>query len=216
MATLLKSIVLFSFCFGAFGSGRFLIKKGKVTVDKVAVKKGSRFADGQELSVGKNSLAVVRFKNGNTLKINENTTIRLESTGQNKKKKESVFRLIKGSSFFSKNKKNGEEMTVKASTAAMGVRGTTFFVSYGVKKPEDIYMCVKKGVVAVKGAGDQKEVLVKEGQGVVISKGKKTSNPKFLPWTKNLNWKLSSKDKDLVNKASIEESYGDVLDKDYD
>lgn len=210
---LISLFLLFSH--SLFASGRILVKKGSVTIDDKAVSKKSRFTSGQTLKVGKKSLAVLRFENGNTLKVNEETSISLE-TSKNKDSKDNVFKLLRGSSFFKKNKKASGKMTVKASSVSMGVRGTTFFVSYGVEKPEDIYMCVNSGVVAVEGSGDKNEVLVKEGEGVVISKGKKTSNPKFLPWTKNLNWKLSPKEKDLINKANIEESYNDMLEKDYD
>lgn len=196
-------------------AGRFLVKKGNVTLDGASITRKSRFSTGQILKVGAKSLAIIRFDNGNTIKVNENTTLKVEPNA-NKKSKETVFNLLKGSSFFSKNKSAPGELSVKASSVSMGVRGTTFFVSYGVAKPDDVYMCVKNGVVAVKGQKDQQEVLVKEGEGVVISAGKQTSNPKFLPWTKDLNWKLSPKEQDLVNKASIEESYKDILDKDYD
>ena len=217
MVTKLLSLFLFiSFLPNAvMASGKVLVKKGDVKIDNSPVTRKTIFKNGETITVGKNSLAIVRFESGNTLKINEETSLRLE-TDKNDKSKESVFRLLKGSSFFSKNKSNKGQMTVKARGVSMGVRGTVFFVSYGKKKPEDVYMCVNKGVVAVKSDKDSKEVLVKEGQGVVIAKGKETSNPKFLPWTKNLNWKLSPSEKDLINKADIEESYNDMLERDYD
>jgi ferric-dicitrate binding protein FerR (iron transport regulator) len=216
LTLLLLLPLLLSFIFpSSFAAGKVLVKKGDVKIDGQGVTPKTVFNNGQIITVGKSSLAIIRFENGNTLKINEKTSLKLESDS-NKKTSESIFVLLKGSSFFNKNKNHKGSMTVKAKGVSMGVRGTIFFVSYGVEKPEDIYMCVNKGVVAVKGSKDAKEVLVKEGQGVVIINGKETSSPKFLPWTKNLNWKLSPGEKDLINEANIEESYNDMLEKDYD
>ncbi len=203
------------FSLPVFGKGRLLHTQGQVYLDKKMVKKGASFTKGQILKVAKGGLAIARFDNGNTLKVNEMGQVHLTSYA-NKKGEKTVLNLLKGSSFFQKEKSAKGHLVVKAKKAAMGVRGTTFFVSYGTEEAEDVYMCVKEGKVIVKAPDDSKPVLVKAGQGVRIGKGKKTSDPKFLPWTKNLNWKLSPQNKDLINKATIEESYSDITQRDYD
>lgn len=93
----------------------------------------------------------------------------------------------------------------------MGVRGTEFFVSYGTSN-NDTWMCVNEGVVQV-DSDKRKGVNVKAGEGVKVSKS--VSDPKFLPWTKKLNWNFNPK-KDLENKVSIEDAYKDPLNFDYD
>ena len=100
---------------------------------------------------------------------------------------------------------------MRTKKAAMGVRGTQFFVGY---TKADVFMCVNKGSVWVVGAKEKKQVTVKEGEGVRV--GSKVSDPTFLPWTKNLNWKLDSAFGNLENDAKIEETYKDALSQDYD
>lgn len=214
----MKAIFVLSLLFSfspIFAKGTLVYVKGEVKVGKDVVKKGSSFKTGQIISVSKGALAIAKFDNGNTVKINEDSQIELKSYAKNDKEK-TLIRLIKGSSFFNKNKKAKGHLVIKAKNVAMGVRGTTFFVSYGVEKADDIYMCVKEGRVILRAPGDQKAVAVNAGEGVRIKGANKTSTPKPLPWTKNLNWKLSPKEKDLINKATIEESYSDISTRDYD
>ena len=125
--------------------------------------------------------------------------------------------ITSGSSFFSilkskvrNNKKY--KYQVKTKQAAMGVRGTEFFVAYG--KSKDSWMCVNEGLVEVQSHSSNKKVLVKSGEGVRIDG--KVSDPKALPWTKKLNWKMTGNASDLENKVSIEDAYSDPLDQDYD
>ena len=95
----------------------------------------------------------------------------------------------------------------------MGVRGTTFFASFGKKESTDIWMCVNEGVVGVHSSSEKKGKLVKAGEGVKIANGENTSKPKPLPWTKNLNWKFESENaEELINKLNIEDAYSNPLD----
>lgn len=96
----------------------------------------------------------------------------------------------------------------------MGVRGTELFASYGTGK--DVWMCVNEGIVSVRSKKEKKGTLVKAGEGVVVKKGKWTSKPKPLAWTKKLNWNMDPASGDVVNKVSIESAYSDLLDEDYD
>lgn len=212
--TLVASFLLFP-CLSVFAQGKLVFVKGNVKLGKNQVKKGAIFKNGQTLVVSKGALAIAKFENGNTLKVNENSEVQLTKLAK-KEKEKTLFRLLKGSSFFNKDKAAKGHLVIKAKNVAMGVRGTTFFVSYGQKKSEDVYMCVKEGRVIIKAPGDKKAVAVNAGEGVRVSNADKTSAPKPLPWTKNLNWKLSPKEKDLVNKATIEESYSDITTRDYD
>jgi ferric-dicitrate binding protein FerR (iron transport regulator) len=199
-----------------FSQGQILKVIGSVNVSGKAVKSGDYFKLSQTLTTGPKSLALVRFTSGSTLKVNENSSLKLERVLKKKKQNIRIFRLLKGSSFFKKDPKKEEKLQVRAKNVSMGVRGTEFFVSFGKESIEDVYMCVRSGKVLIKGANQKKVTLVKAGEGVVVPKGLVSSKPKPLPWTKDLNWNLDPSAKELENKASIEESYQDPIERDYD
>ncbi len=215
MNTLYTTLLIFFISVNAFSHGEVLYVRNKVYVGKDQLKKGDAISVGMIVNTGKDSLAIIRFNNSSTIKVNENSSVTLKNYDQ--AKKSSRFSLSKGSGFFKMDPKAGGKLSVRAKHVAMGVRGTHFFVSFGSKKKEDVYMCVQEGKVAIKGKDQRKAILVKAGQGVVVVDGLQSSKPNFLPWTKNLNWELNpNKKKDLINNVSIEESYSDPLERDYD
>jgi hypothetical protein len=206
------SLILFPL--SALSQGTVLYVKNQVQIDNKSIAKGDKVQAGQTITTGQGSMAVLLFDNSSTVKVNENSIITLKAF--DKKKRSTRFSLMKGSGFFKLDPKAKGKLSVQARTVAMGVRGTLFFVSYGKEKKEDVYMCVQEGKVAIRGKSQRKPVLVNAGQGVVVAGGLKSSKPSFLPWTKNLNWELDPKKKDLENKISIEEGYASPLDRDYD
>ncbi|MCF8058511.1 MAG: FecR family protein [Bacteriovoracaceae bacterium] len=197
-----------------FSQGQILKVIGDVKVAGKVVKTGAFFRESQTLTTGSKSLALVRFSTGSTLKINENSSLRLQQ--RNPKKSITTFRLLKGSSFFSKDPTKIEKMNVLAKNVSMGVRGTVFFVAFGQKAEEDVYMCVHKGKVLIKGSEQKKATVVKAGKGVVVAKGKKSSTPMTLPGTESLNWNFDPNSTELINKAKIDENYQDPIQRDYD
>jgi hypothetical protein len=198
----------------ALSQGKVLFVKNKVYGNKKLLTKGDQVKVGTIITAGKGAIAVLKFDNSSTVKINQNSSVVLKK--YEKEKKATRFSLLKGSGFFQMDPKAGGKLSVQAKTVAMGIRGTHFFVSYGKKKKRDVYMCVQEGKVAIRGKKQKKPVLVKAGQGVVVAEGLESSKPSYLPWTKDLNWELDPKKKDLENKISIEEGYADPLDRDYD
>ncbi len=203
--------VIFSFDLLASGSAFYL--KGQTFLNSGVLTKVSVIKEGDLIKTGAKSLALIKFNSGSTIKINENSEVKvsvLKPANNN-----TLLSLIKGSSFFKKDPKLSGKLNVKTKTATLGVRGTEFFVSYGKKLKDDVFMCVNEGSVFVT-TDNKKGTIVKEGEGVNISSSKKISRPKFLPWTKDLNWSLNPKTKNLENDASIEEKYGDPLLQDYD
>lgn len=205
---------LLIFTLNTLAQGLVVYVKNEVSIDGKRLKKGDKVAVGRVVKAGKASIAVIKFDNSSTVKINENSSVKLKAFDS--KKKSSRFSLLRGSSFFKMDPKAGGKLSVQAKTVAMGIRGTHFFVSYGQKKKEDVYMCVQEGKVAIRGKKQKKPVLVNAGEGVVVAGGLKSSKPSVLPWTKNLNWELDPKKKNLENKVSIEEGYANPLDRDYD
>ncbi|MEC7276889.1 MAG: FecR family protein [Bdellovibrionota bacterium] len=204
---ILLSLFLPSF---SFASGKVLFVKGNVTINKSKPKKGSTVKEGDIISTTKNGLILVKFASGSTLKVNKESEVKVQL--YKPESKSTLFSLIKGSGFFRQDPKVKGKLNVKTRFGAMGVRGTQFFVSYGAQK-KDVFMCVNKGSVWVKDK-TKKVTAVNEGEGVVV--GQSTSKPQFLPWTKNLNWRLDPSEGELENSAKIEESYKNPLRQDYD
>lgn len=211
-------------------AGQILFARGGVYVQKQGKSAKKRVKKGHEVSVGdfvstdKGSIAVVKLNSGNKIKVNAKSAIKIES--EKTKNKPDTVLLRRGSAFVSvlksklKSKiKDPVKFQLKTTRAAMGVRGTEFFASFGKvddNKRKDLWMCVRTGLVEVSTTSSKKKVLVKEGEGVKIEEEKKISDPKPLEWTKELNWNMEAEKGDLENKVKIEEAYTDLLDKDYD
>ena len=197
--------------------GSVLFVKGKVLVNKKVVSSAHILSEGDTIRTSKKSLAVLSLNDGTKIKLQENALIKLNQKNKVKPmtvvidKGDAFFKVLKNKVVTSKNK-----FVVKNKFVSMGVRGTHFFVSSSTVKKEDLWMCVQEGLVAVKNKTDKKVVLVKAGEGIVSSRGKKTSSPKPLSWTKKLNWEMDPKKGDLTNNVSIKEAYTDLLDFDYD
>jgi len=194
-------------------NGQVLLLKGKVTLNNKPLVKSDTIHQGDRIKTSSSSLVLLKFSTGTTLKINQNSQIEISLLQISSNS--TLISLIKGSTFFKKNPKVKGKLNVKTKFASMAVRGTQFFVSYGKKSIDDIFMCVNKGSVWV-ASGQKRRALVNQGEGVNISSNKLISKPTFLPWTKDLNWSLNPKDKTLENSAEIEEKYGNPLSQDYD
>jgi ferric-dicitrate binding protein FerR (iron transport regulator) len=216
-------IILFTLLLSplTLAKGRVLFFKGDVfhngkkMTSKIEVKKNDT------ITTGARSLAVLKLDDGSNIKINEKSSLSIGKASStqsliNVQKGSAFFRVLKKNFINQKAKKKKHKFVVKYKTVAMGVRGTEFFVSDGKENSSDIWMCVNEGKVVVKSNSEKESTLVKAGEGIVVKNGKKTSSPKPLKWTRNLNWKMDNQKGDLTNKVSIEEAYTDLLEHDYD
>ncbi len=193
--------------------GKLKFVKGSVLVNNKEAKTQTQINNKDTISTKKKSLTIIEFKDGSKIKLSEKSKLVISNYLADKRD----VNLKEGNGFFNiiKSKVSKKEnFSVKTKTASLGVRGTTFFVSYGISlNNDDTWICVNEGQVDV--TAKSTTVLVNAGQGVQVVKGKSPSNPAPLPWTKKLNWNFNSK-KDLENKVSIEEAYSDPLDIEYD
>ena len=197
-------------------SGHVRFVKGEVFIgDKIAVK-GQFFNNEDIIATKANSLAIISLNEGSTLKLHENTTVVVNQLADNNTPTRVTMSL--GSIVVNALKsvissKLKQKFILGTKSASMGVRGTTFFASYGKKESKDLWMCVNEGEVAVKSNLEESEKIVKSGEGVRVTNGEKTSEPKMLPWTKNLNWNFQSdNENELANKVNIEDAYLNPLD----
>ncbi len=211
--------LLLSLSISAKEVGEILFVKGVVKIKQnkkqVQATKGQRFINKSLIETGPSALAVISLTDGSKIKLNESSKIIISV----RNKKPTQVGIFKGSSFFNVLKSKvmeNDKFIVNTKNASLGVRGTEFFVSYGKKDSLDAWMCVNEGQVIVTPKESKSSVKVNAGEGVQIRDTKNVTSPKPLPWTKNLNWKLDSKNGDLENKVDIRDAYTDLLDQEYD
>jgi len=215
----LRLIIISLFTFTILASdGVVLFVKGGASIGKVALKKGSEVSFNSTITTDKNSLIVIKFTDGTTIKVNGDSEVFLKSFSNGASGTEISVR--KGSSFFNYIKrkivKDSIPLRVTTRTASMGVRGTTFFVAVNeIKNNTDTWMCVKEGIVSSTSLSTKQTKDVKAGEGIKISSNDRLTAPRFLPWTKALNWKLDGQE-GLENNLDIKEAYEDILTIDYE
>jgi ferric-dicitrate binding protein FerR (iron transport regulator) len=218
----MKLIITLLFSINIFAStiGKVIFVKGDVQVNSKAIKRGYKLKAMDIITTGKKSLAVIKLHDKSTIKLDKRSKIRVTSLVD--KLKPTKVEISVGSAFFNVLKKKQIDRSkpakfqVQTKTAAMGVRGTTFFVSAQDKSNNfDTWMCVKEGLVEAKRHKSKKSVLVKTGEGVKLARSEKVESPRPLPWTQGLNWEFDT-NKEIENKVDISNAYKDLLDEDYD
>jgi len=137
-------LILFAFlslCLDTYGSNkaaRAIIVKGNVqyTVNgkKAKVKRNQWLPEGAQVSTSKGSFAKLLFIDRSSINVGPSSTMKIETFPKNKA---GIISLVKGKirSKVSKNymdnkETNKSKLFIKTKTAAMGVRGTDFQVSF--------------------------------------------------------------------------------------
>jgi len=172
---------------------------------------GTQLQSGDTVSTGAASLAILESTRGSKIKLKENTQLRLDSLEE-----EVAVRLQRGGVFSRIARLIRNSFTVTTPSVAAGVRGTEFFIAYGllIEDREDVWLCVNEGSVAVQSA--RQEVLVQAGEGVNIINGTRITDPRFYPWTRELNWNTDPEAGDVRDDTDLSFLYYDLLDIDYD
>lgn len=196
-----------------------VLKDGKVLRKAVT---GEALAAGESVRTGKNSTAIVLLDGGTAIKLKESSEIRLSdlSGSAAEGNRKTMLNLLSGSVFSKVSKlKQNEDFAITSASTVAGVRGTSFFMAFGKardnKKEADLWLCVNEGRVEVKGEKGDK-VSVKEGEGIIIPEGKKTTKPKAYAWTKNLNWNFDPEKGEVNDKTTMESMYKEPLEIHYD
>ncbi len=195
---------------------------GKVTVKDanawVKAKVGMNLTVNSEIKTGKNALAIITLKRGSTIKLRENSSLKLKEEGAAQSENVS-FELLNGS-VFSKilKRKAGEVYNIRVGTIVVAVRGTEFFVAQETinKKRKDLWVCVNEGAINITRTTDKKSVVIPEGKGVLIKATNEFTPAKEYRWTRKLNWNMNPKKGTVVDQTDILKAYYDILDFDYD
>lgn len=178
---------------------------------------GATLEPGDVVATGPDGVAVVRLNDRSSMKLRENTSVRIDDVGQ-----AAAVSLRSGGLFARVTRSAGATAAgafqVRTPTVVAGVRGTKFFVAYGrtIEDEPDLWLCVDEGIVevAVVGAGDP--TLVEAGQGVNVLAGTRITDPRFYRWTTELNWNFDAAAGDVRDTTNLDGAYADLLDQDYD
>ena len=165
---------------------------------------GMDLFEGDEVRTEADGLAVVELENGRTLKLRENSVIRLENLSTNTR-----LELKKGGVFTKVDHLLTGKFEIRAESVVAGVRGTQFFLTYGkvVQESPDIWLCVNEGSVAVGVPEKGTEAIVNKGEGINVIGGKELTDPEVYEWTKDLNWNTDPGSGSLRDTTDLESAY---------
>ncbi len=210
-------IFLFPFTLPLWGEDIISYLEGDVTLfrnnEELFAYFGTELLEGDSLQTGADSLVIIDLNGTRTLKMKEDSFLILTSTG-----KSTELNLTRGSLFSKVNKlTGGSSFSVRTESVVAGVRGTQFFIAFGSKIEEksDIWLCVNEGTVEVAIPETDESVLVNQGEGINIPGGSRLTDPKYYPWTEDLNWNTDPSAGPVEDRTSLEEQYSYLLDQDY-
>lgn len=155
---------------------------------------GQSLSEGSKITTGKASFVVLEV-NGHRIKLDPASSLIIKHEAE----KRSEFELLNGGVMSRVNKlQDDEDFIILSQQVVAGVRGTEFYFSSGKKRlfgDDDLWLCVNEGTVAV--TTPENEVEVNEGEGIQIKRGKRSSEPRFFSWTRQLNWSMQGSEDEL-------------------
>lgn len=190
--------------------------RGEVAFNDRPIQRGEEVLAGGVLSTGKDSLAIVRFSKGSTIRLNEESSMRIAPQGMDEQQARgrSVIGLLRGQILSRVNKESDEDFNISTRFAHFAVRGTEFFVGIDDNDPDAAWMCVNEGLVLARGRDDKEFQKVTKGMGVLIS-NRSSSTPSFFPWTQTIDWSM---DGESISKTRVEvdDLYREPFKREYD
>lgn len=175
---------------------------------------GTTLSPGDLLITGDDGVAIVRVSASSQIKLRENTVVAIDDVvggGSVELRQGGLFARAQRTA-------TGRRFQVRTPTVVAGVRGTDFFVAYGrtVEDRPDLWLCVNTGSVEVLIPRTGDVTVVNEGEGVNILAGLRTTQPRFYPWTLELNWNFDPAEGEVRDTTDLDGAYADLLDQDYD
>ena len=184
---------------------KVILLKGQVEMEREGQKrklfKGDFLIPNDKLITGPKSLVILGFGDNQSskMKVGPKSKVVMKGTSFSNEERKDVTRFFLDVGnvlvdFLNKDKTK-KTMQVDTKTAAMGVRGTEFFIH--ASSDERNLVAVKSGVVL---AGHNKKrlnfPLISE-EGVVFTKNGSSGKIKNPAWYKHINWSLDEYEKDL-------------------
>jgi len=176
---------------------------------------GSSVSAGDLVITGSDGIAIVAVGAGSQIKLREDTVVEIHSAATR-----GSVDLRQGGIFARVNRAvaGGRAFQVSTPTVVAGVRGTEFFIAYGrtIEELPDVWLCVNEGSVEIAVREVDSRTIVNEGEGVNILSGVRTTDPRFYPWTTELNWNFDPDAGEVRDTTDLDGAYSDLLDQDYD
>lgn len=192
---------------------------GKATVSGRSgsrpAKAGEAVADGETVKTGPKSSAIVEYADGSRVKLRADSALKLLVPGEPSGPEGGL--LTMGGVFARVAKGSTGHFRMRTPTAVASVRGTEFFTAYGRSSDggRDLWVCVGKGAIDLKADGSPEPMVVKEGEGVLLPGGRKTTKAQRYEWTKSLNWAMDASEGDMTDSTNLDSAYADLRDHDY-
>lgn len=196
-----------------------VLASGKVTVSGRAgarpARSGEAVADGETLKTGPQSSAIAEYPDGSRVKLRADSAFKFEVPAEREGLKGGFLSL--GSVFARVAKGRAGHFRMRTGTAVASVRGTEFFTAFGRHGDEgrDLWVCVGKGAIDLSAAGTPEPMVVKEGEGVLLPGGRRTTKAQRYEWTKTLNWAMDAGEGDVTDSTNLDSAYADLRDQDY-
>ena len=203
----------------AGAAAKVLYASGKATVTGRAgtrpTKVGDLVGDGETLKTGPKSSAIVEYPDGSRVKLRADTAFKFEVPGEASGIKGGLLSL--GGIFARVAKGQTGHFRMRTPSAVASVRGTEFFTAYGRHGDDgrDLWVCVGKGAIDLSAKGTPEPMVVKEGEGVLLPGGSRTTKAQRYEWTKTLNWTMDSGEGDVADTTNLDAAYADLRDQDY-
>ena len=149
--------------------------KGDVTSEGRKLEVGDALKIGAKIvATGRRSYVQFQFSSGSLLMLRDGELV------INKiKSSRIVLDLVKGTIFSFVKKKDGNKFKVRTRNAALGIRGTKFFV---MATPDDTYLCVCDGTVNIKNKKGNIDVAATEDIRVSIDGDLKKASASEQMW----------------------------------
>ncbi|MBF9016183.1 MULTISPECIES: FecR domain-containing protein [unclassified Oceanispirochaeta] len=180
--------------------------------EQIPAEMGMDLFEGDLVYTEKSSLAILDLAHGRTVKLRENSSLKLENLSP----KTSV-ELKSGSVFSRVDRLLNGQFNVHTDSVVAGVRGTEFFMAFGktIDDKADLWLCVNEGKVEVSLTSSGESVLVNEGEGINIPGSTTLTKPEAYAWTEDLNWNTDPAQGDVRDTTDLTGAYSDLLDQDY-
>lgn len=163
------------------------------------------------LKTAKGGWLIVELKDGSRVKMVPESNLQIVKD----EKDAQEVRLESGAAFSNVKKQTDHppHFLLRTRSVVLGVRGTSFFTSYGKKTEGEIpdeWMCVEDGLVEVADAAKKTVQLVRAGEGVLIDAKKGITAPKAYEWTKKLNWSMDPAAGNIESKVDLDSAYSNL------
>lgn len=185
-----------------------VFKLGKVSLLTVKgqkdIHKGDKLDEGAVVVTGKRSIALIRVSSPVTkvtsmIKVNQNSTVKIRIERRVPLAHLSVGSLVVKVFSLKKDKKS-LKLKVQSKVAAIGVRGTEFFVYAETDKQ---MTTLHEGQLEMVGAHSSHTLKFPAGISVATNEAQQLIQPKKFSWQQKINWSTDVEDKDLLQPEEI-------------